>query len=130
MLKLDILGILITLLLLDVFNYKRILLASLSIDILTLSIILYLGYSYDFYKFGGIFSYVSFPNLQLEVLNFFPFIIGIFLSKYFSFKSGTKGNLSINYLIPWNFSPKWQVVFYKLAFYNLFFQLTRWILRG
>ncbi|SHJ65408.1 hypothetical protein SAMN02745227_00346 [Anaerobranca californiensis DSM 14826] len=130
MLKLDILGILITLLLLDIFNYKRIIFASLLIDFLTLVIILYLGLPFNFYILGGIFSYISFPNFSLEVLNFIPFAIGIIATKYCSYKWGIKGMLSANYLIPWNFSQNWQVVFYKLAFYNFFFQLIRWILRG
>lgn len=125
MLTLDILGTLITLLLMDIFNWKKVFTAVLVMSLITLLITLFLEIEFSLFNIGGIFSYVETNGGIHWFINLVPFFTGIILAQ-----SIDRENFDVRILIPWQYKNTWNAVFYKLGFYSLFYQITKIMLRG
>lgn len=127
MLRLDILSILITLFLVDIYSWKKVLLASLCINIITLIFLMFFKIEFCFLYMAGVFSYVDLGvGLGIQwLVNFVPFFISLIIAK-----SLHREAIAMSLLIPWEYDDKWYSVFYKLAYYGLLYQIIRIILRG
>ena len=125
MLRLDILSILITLFLVDIYSWKKVLLASLCINFITLVFLMFLKIEFSFFYMAGVFTYVEATSRLQWLVNFVPFFISMILAK-----SLHRETIAMSLLIPWEYDDKWYSVFYKLAYYGLLYQIIRIILRG
>lgn len=126
MLRLDILGFLTTLLLLDIFSAKRVIVISMLLNLASMIFILFLDIPFMAFNLAGIFSFFEVGETIYEWANLAPFILGLILSR-----SVDKERLvDTSYLIPWNQSNAWSVLIYKFGFYNLLFQVIRFFMRS
>ncbi len=124
MLRLDILGILITLFLIDVFNWKKVLISFFSVIFITLVVLLALDISYTSIFIGGVFTQIKIGGGALKITGFLHVIIALLIGRILA-----KERFSINLLWPWEFNNSWFIIYYKLGFYNLIFLVLNLIFR-
>lgn len=126
MLRLDILGILTTLFLIDILSWKRVLVISFTLNFVSFVVLLFFQVSFVSFNMAGVFSYFQVTSSIYELANFLPFIFGLIFSRSVDKNKA----VDISYISPWKQSEKWSVLFYKFGYYSLFIHLTRLVLRS